>query len=796
MKKFIIALLALVAFAAPIEAKKMSDLKIYINPGHGGYDSDDRPIRIYPFAQSDTAGYWESKSNLYKGLHMYHILDSLGTKAMLSRIKNTSADDRSLSGIALEANDFGADLFFSIHTNAGEDVNFPIMLYHEETAGNPRYPENKTLSEICWRTLYSNKLPLWTRSAEYVSGDVTFYGWTNGLGVLRYLYTVGLLSEGAMHEHQPEAHRLMNDDYCWLEAWHFVRTIMEYFDTEDKFVTGNVAGIVYDDHNKREFVMPWNASAFGRDLNAPLNGATVELRDMAGNVVQKRTTDDMYNGVFVFRNVTPGNYKLYSVKDGYYAEEKDVTVTANEVTYQDMPLCLQRTGNLEIVSMTPVSGDQSVSCSSPITINFNYDVDTKSLEENATISPAVAGRWVYSKSYHVAQYIPDIALEKNTEYTITIPASVKSADTHNANANLANDVVCTFKTQDRGSITITGQYPKDGGLVHYKSPQIELRFDNKINQTSARNNIIITDSKNNKISLNARSCKFNQLTNGAGNALLVLSKDLTIGDTYNVTVTTDLRDEDNIPLLNEVKFSFKAVDVTADANKDAVVFDDAETTCNFKANAERCSGLTTTPGAKYTSNAIAGSRSNDLSYSYAEYHDGIAEWIYTGESADFNTGDVLSLYVNGDLSNHVLYAVISSGTNRKLIKVSELDFRGWQRFDLKLNELEADWCPFKFSGLQLVQVESPTTQKGSFQVDNISHLDAALVGTESLNAEGINVNVKGNTVTVNGPDASVVCSLYNTEGQQTTKFNVGSTATVEQGVYMLTVNGKTVKVVI
>ena len=29
---------------------------VYINPGHGGHDSDDRNVVIYPFAQGDTAG--------------------------------------------------------------------------------------------------------------------------------------------------------------------------------------------------------------------------------------------------------------------------------------------------------------------------------------------------------------------------------------------------------------------------------------------------------------------------------------------------------------------------------------------------------------------------------------------------------------------------------------------------------------------------------------------------------------------------------------------------------------------
>lgn len=77
MKRLLAILLLALCIVPAIEARHMSDLKIYINPGHGGYTSNDRPIRIHPFEQNDTNGYWESKSNLYKGLHMYHILDSL-----------------------------------------------------------------------------------------------------------------------------------------------------------------------------------------------------------------------------------------------------------------------------------------------------------------------------------------------------------------------------------------------------------------------------------------------------------------------------------------------------------------------------------------------------------------------------------------------------------------------------------------------------------------------------------------------------------------------------------------------
>ena len=121
MKKLLSILLAAVMGAASVGAINLKDVIVYINPGHGGYDANDLPLQIYPFASGDTAGAWESTSNLYKGLHLKYILDSLGVQTKMWRVKNTTADDRALSSIANEANNWCADDFFSIHSNVVMD---------------------------------------------------------------------------------------------------------------------------------------------------------------------------------------------------------------------------------------------------------------------------------------------------------------------------------------------------------------------------------------------------------------------------------------------------------------------------------------------------------------------------------------------------------------------------------------------------------------------------------------------------------------------------------------------------
>ena len=70
-------------------------------------------------------------------------------------------------------------------------------------------------------------------------------GWSNGYGVLRNLTTPGLISEGRMHDYAPETYRLMNHEYRWLEAWHFLHAFVHYYKGRT-LKTGNIAGDVRD----------------------------------------------------------------------------------------------------------------------------------------------------------------------------------------------------------------------------------------------------------------------------------------------------------------------------------------------------------------------------------------------------------------------------------------------------------------------------------------------------------------------------------------------------------------------
>lgn len=109
------------------QAIDLTGVKIYINPGHGGYDSNDRSVWTIPVPEvwKNPEGYWESKSNLVKGLALKEMLEAAGATVIISRTDNTSGirdgeqfaggGDRDLSEIAEEANANNVDHFLSIH---------------------------------------------------------------------------------------------------------------------------------------------------------------------------------------------------------------------------------------------------------------------------------------------------------------------------------------------------------------------------------------------------------------------------------------------------------------------------------------------------------------------------------------------------------------------------------------------------------------------------------------------------------------------------------------------------------
>ncbi|MBQ9216563.1 MAG: N-acetylmuramoyl-L-alanine amidase [Muribaculaceae bacterium] len=337
MKKFIILCLAMCAMMS--QAGDLTGKKIYVNPGHGGYDAaNDRNIVTIPFAANDTLGFYESTCNLVKGLELRRLLQEAGATVMISRTLNRDQDDKVLSEIAEEANAFGADAFISVHSNAlgsNNGTNYLLNLYkgnENAAAGVPWNETSKDMATKAWPYLYDNNITVWTSGTPanpIVRDDYHFLGYY--LGVMRPLTVPGFLVEGSFHDYKPETHRLLNKDYAQMTAVNLYRFFLDYFEADAPQV-GEIMGSIKDSQRVMNDPRFANYVKKTHDQYLPLNGAKATLLDAAGNELKSYTTDDFYNGVYVFRDLAPGNYKVRLEAEGYETQTKDVTVTAAKTT--------------------------------------------------------------------------------------------------------------------------------------------------------------------------------------------------------------------------------------------------------------------------------------------------------------------------------------------------------------------------------------------------------------------------------------------------------------------------------
>ena len=322
-------------------ASKKDVPRVFINPGHGGHDSDDRHVPTWVIGAQDTLHYYESNSNLTKGLALEEILTNKGYEVALSRRTNTTEDDLDLFEIVSLAANSGADIFFSIHSNATgivKRINFPLALYRGWDY-KPVVEGSSKLSEAVMKYAAQNELAVWTHK-ERCRGDWSFYpewGYQVGLGVLRYNKLPGMLSEGSFHDYLPERERLLNDSYCWLEAWNQSLGIDEYFGRSKKFKNGVIAGTVRWTDLFRE---DEDGRLFDADRQRTVNGALLRLYNDRGALNRIFRTDDLDNGVFVFTNLPPQKYKLellYGGEDKLYTTVK-VKVKKNKTSYKNLTL--------------------------------------------------------------------------------------------------------------------------------------------------------------------------------------------------------------------------------------------------------------------------------------------------------------------------------------------------------------------------------------------------------------------------------------------------------------------------
>lgn len=480
---------ATLTLAMPAQAKELDQVRIYINPGHGGWGSGDRhmgTVKHGPADYSDTTGFFETNTNLWKGLATLQRLSEYGFKydptlnqkpegaeetlwrwgaardmsqgLVMSHVKLGTSRDINEIAMEVEANNF--DFFISIHSNAhadGKSTNYPALFIRGE---------NKTESvegsaDACrtiWPYAYSNTHACWSNYSmtnvalyydiDFWSGDYAITHHPTGdvkgyYAVLRH-NVKGLLCEGYFHTYQPARHRAMNMDVCRIEGEAYARGIADIFGVE-KEKTGDIYGIVRDKHErfKHQF---YNAPASSPDAYKPLNNVDVVLKDAAGKQVATYKTDDEWNGAFVFRKLPVGKYTIEVKAEGYkdmepeYAgpfEVKECTTLYPKVyleseTYTP-PAVVYRDYEDEL------AGDDAIHAADEY--NFSTAVADRDLAQlkDKTVRRMIAkGDKIYVLA-HDAQKVPTLLVLDAT--TLDVKAEVSTEGTEGTECNVADIAV-------------------------------------------------------------------------------------------------------------------------------------------------------------------------------------------------------------------------------------------------------------------------------------------------------------------------------------------------------------------
>lgn len=716
MNSKLLSTLAAGLLALGASAQTASDYLIFINPGHGGHDSDDRNVVIEPYVQGDPEGYWESNSNLTKGLWLRSMLEAKGYNVQMSRTTNTTADDLKLSTISAMANDAGADLFFSIHSNAtGTAIraNFPLMLYRgwDDAADNP---EDRVIAAILNKHLLENEATYWTDPRTNIRGDWSFYNWGYkvGLGVLRELTVTGMLSEGSFHDYIPETYRLMNEDFCRLEAWHFRRAVDEYFKQPGETV-GQIAGRINDSRLPR----PGDYIIHGDDRLATVQNATVELYNEAGTLVATYTTDPvLVNGLYAFRDVEPGKYHLKVSASTHYPTEADVTVEADAIAYCNIKMDRIRDTAPTVVAYTPVwkEGDEYLLCNTPITVEFSWDMDIESTEKAFSIEPAIEGKFTWSDLNYKLTFTPSVPYQTDTDYTVRVATTAM----HAGGMALEEPLEFTFHTTDRNFMEILRHSPADGGTAHFSGAAVELRLDKHPDASSMTSQFSCTDSKGNKVPFNPTGKKYSGVRLDYSYARLPFSGDLTVGETYTVRIAGTLCDRDGITIKEPLEFTFTAVD--AGAPVEMPLLNNMATASVFEFDSEASTNTSKGKVADEKKIVLSDATSVSLTYAFTENEGGEAVFnraVPDGEPS-VEAGSTLGFHVYGDLTCNKLVMQLSNSVSNTYLTVATLDFLGWKYIEVPV---PADVYG-TFTGLRIEQADVPGSIEGVVYLDDI-HMD-------------------------------------------------------------------------
>ncbi len=705
-----------------------SGLKIMVNPGHGGNDSDDRGM---------PNGFWESESNLTKGLWLRDLLEARGAEVIMSRVLNRTEDDLPLSTIAAIANENSVDLFISIHSNAGNQAsNYPLTIFNGKSE-TPSIPASKEWARILWEQLITNEATFWTTTAPRYIGDLTLNpGWTTGYGVLAPLEVPGIISEGSFHDYRPEMDRLLNLDYRQQEAWNMLYAMETYFELPGTETHGHIAGLIRDSlQPKKNYTI-----ANSPDKYEPVNNARVKILE-TGDVYD---VDNFVTGYYQFDSLLPGTYNLELSAPEYFTDTVTLMVNAHQFTYHNHWLGIDTTIAPELLYTTPADSQQ-INNFDPVSFTFDMNMDSASFSGAFSISPFINGSFTWNEDFLTVSFQPDIPYDKSTWYTITVDTTA----TQIWGVGLDTAVVLDFLTGDRNQYTLLSSFPSDDETV---SPYLNFRlyFDAPLNSTSVIDAVEITDGEQ---ILGTRGAIISN-ENGIGIYEFAPKQELDFNKNYTLTLSGSIQDENGIPLVNAIEIPFQ----THTSPYPLIILNEMDTVEKWKLDVPGSANLDASSFIyKWGKTKRSGNASLLMRYFFTAAG-GYAHIMANTPIELANLTTSAGLWIWGDLSKNKISLIFDSND---VIELCTLNFLGWDYHMVQLPQGAT-----QITGIKVTHMPEGSL-RGDIYFDALSQPDDTnYIFPITLNKVRVypNPSNQGKFWLDNLPEGLVKYQLYNTTG--------------------------------
>ena len=544
MKKISI-LLALWAIAVmfPVVAQEkatgLSDVKLYLDPGHSGTKEN---VGIY--------GYSEPEKTVRVALAIKEYLlaytDMQEENILLCRTNDEQ--EVGLEARTDEANAWGADFYYSIHSDAsgmGSSVNTTLYLYGGRRLAAGDYPIEKLpeggmeFGEI----LDPNLTGVLRVTSRGNRNDLINYndpGLVPYLSVNRRSNMASHLSEAGFHTNPEQNTCFMNDGFRRMQAYASYQALVRFL--SKKYGTAPV-----------QPVQVGMATGFIRDneSNLPINGATITLTK-DGEELRTYTTDtyeslfnkystnpnELRNGFYWIEALTPGaTYNVTVEADGFVTNETTVAIPATVGATTKDGLGIKDIYMSNLVPPTvahDITNLTQTPLNRPITLTFSRKMDRASVESAISTSPEALLSFNWNDDYTLRVDIMRLAFL--TEYQLKIDGNIAKNSATGQKLDGGNgegsDFVVSFTTQPETPPDVVS-YDPQGDQEFSNRPIVRLEFKVPLDPATIADDQIMVKDRNNAVVSGVQSYV---TVNSKGVLHFIFDEDLIQGTAYTVSL--------------------------------------------------------------------------------------------------------------------------------------------------------------------------------------------------------------------------------------------------------------------